>query len=311
MKNRLILYVLVLVILFSLGFTLPTDMRSLSIDIFIFAIYAMAYDILYGYTGQFSYGQAVFFGVAAYGLLLPVLHTNTNLWVSLTIALVITVVFGIVLGFLAVRLGGAYFVIITIIFNLTFYLIALDWIWLTGGDDGLTFRAPKIEFGVFSLSLYDPVVTYYFMLSFLLASYLILKRLISSPIGKVLIAIRENEERAQLIGYNVFRYKLLAYVVSALFTGLSGALYSLRTRYASADYFNIALSVQPIIWTLVGGAGTLTGPIVGVILINPLIYYIGVWWKHYLSIIGALMIFVVIYSPKGIVGNLINKIEKS
>ncbi|RLI27852.1 MAG: branched-chain amino acid ABC transporter permease, partial [Candidatus Hecatellales archaeon] len=145
-------------------------------------------------------------------------------------------------------------------------------------------------------------VNYYFALVFFVASYVVLRRFVASPIGKILIAIRENEERASLVGYNVFRYKLLAFVISALFTGLAGALYAIRTRYASADYFSIILSGEAIVWAIIGGSGTLIGPIIGVAIINPIIYYVGVFWRHYLIIIGLLLILVLRFSTKGIVG---------
>jgi len=291
-----------------IGPLLPAGLRSLLIDIMIFSIYAMAFDLLFGYSNQFSYGQATFFGLGAYGILLPVLHFGVNLWVGLLAALILCVVFGLGLGFISVRLGGAYFVIITIIFNMVFYLLSLDWTWLTGGDDGLTFTAPPVDLGLGQFSLYNPIVNYYFILAFLVVSYIVLRRLVESPIGKVLIAIRENEDRASLLGYNVFRYKLLAFVVSALFTGLAGALYALRNRYASADYFSIILSGEPIVWTIVGGSGTLIGPIIGVAIINPIIYYVGVFWKHYLIIIGLLLILIFRVSPKGIMGVIRSKI---
>lgn len=307
-KPTTLAFPLVVFLLILMGVTLPTDMRSLLIDIMIFSIFGMAYDMLFGFSNQFSYGQALFFGVGAYGVLLPILHVKVDLWTAMLIAVMLCLFFAFALGPLAVRLSEAYFVIITIIFNMIFYLLALDWTWLTGGDDGLSFTVPPIPLGFASYSVYNPIVNYYFTLFFLITTYLILKRIIDSPLGRILISIRENEERARFLGYNVIRYKLIAYIISALFTGLSGALYAIRTRYASADYFSIVLSAEPIIWTLIGGAGTLIGPIVGTAILTPLIYYIGVWWRHYLIIIGALMIIVLRVSPKGIIGYIASKI---
>ena len=300
---------IVVCLLALLGLILPTGMRSLLIDIMIFSIFAMAYDILFGFSNQFSYGQALFFGVGAYGVLLPILHMKVNLWTGMLIAEMLCLFFALALGSLAVRVSGAYFVIITIIFNMIFYLLALDWTWLTGGDDGLSFAVPPIPLGFASFSVYDPIVNYYFTFFFFIITYLILKRIIDSPLGRILVSIRENEERVRFLGYDVIRYKLIAYIISALFTGLSGALYAVRTRYASAEYFSLAISAEPIIWTLIGGAGTLIGPIIGAAIITSLIYYIGVWWKHYLIIIGTLMIILLRVSPKGIVGYIASKMR--
>lgn len=305
--TSLVLLVMV-VFLIVMGISLPSGIRSLLMEIMIFSIYGMAYDILFGFSNQFSYGQALFFGVGAYGVLLLALHLKADLWTAMLVAVMLSLVFAFVLGILAVRLSEAYFVVISVIFNMVFYLLALDWTWLTGGDDGLTFTVPPIPLGFASYSVYDPIVNYYFILFFVIATYLILKRIIDSPFGKILISIRENEERAEFLGYNVIRYKLIAYIISAMFTGLSGTLYAIRTRYASADYFSLIMSADPIIWTLIGGAGTLIGPIVGVVILRFLTYYISVWWRNYFILIGGLMILVLRVSPKGIVGYIASKI---
>ena len=293
--------------LILIGPKLPPGVRSLLMEIMIFSIYAMAFDILFGFSNQFSFGQALFFGVGAYGVLLPVLRMGSDLWTAMVISLMLCLFLAISLGYLAVRLSQAYFVIITIIFNLIFFLLALDWTWLTGGDDGLTFTLPPLRLGFVSYSLYDPMVNYYFILSFLIFAYLLLRRIIGSPLGRILICIRENEGRARFLGYNVTRYKLIAYIISALAAGLSGALFAIRSRYASADYFSLVLSGEPVVWTLLGGAGTLVGPILGAAILTPFAYYVSAWWKHYLILVGVLLIVVLRVAPRGIVGYLAGK----
>lgn len=288
--------------LFLLGMISPKYITSLVTDIVIFSIYAMGYDILLGFTNQFSYGQALYFGLGAYGVLLSVLHMGVNLWTGIIIALTICVFISLLLGSLSVRLTGAYFVIITIIFNLVFYFLALSWVWLTGGDDGLTFTVPPLDFLLIKLSLNDHIVKFCFIFSLFIISFLILERLISSPLGRIFIGIRENEERLTFLGYDVFRYKLIAYVVSALFSGLSGALYAIRLGYASAEFFSLSLSALPIVYTLVGGMGTLIGPVIGTIIILPFTYFVGALWKHYFIIVGALIILLLKFNPKGVIG---------
>jgi branched-chain amino acid transport system permease protein len=300
---------LIILLLILMGVTAPLGVKSLLIEMMIFSIYALAFDILFGFSNQFSFGQALFFGVGAYGVLLPILHMNVNLWTAILTGLILCLVFAFALGPMAVRLSEDYFVIITIIFNMVFYLLALSWEWITGGDDGLSITVPPIPLGFASYSIYDPTVNYLFTLSFLVVAYLILKRITESPLGRILISIRENEERARFLGYDVIRYKLIAYIISALFTGLAGALYTIRLKYASAEFFSIVISIEPVLWTLIGGAGTLIGPILGVVILTLIIYYVGVWWRHYLILIGALLILILRVSPKGIIGYITSKIR--
>ncbi len=299
-----------MLLLLVMGVALPADLRSLTIDIMIFSIYAMAFDLLFGISNQLSIGQAMFFGVGAYGVLLPALRMGVGLWAAMLMALTLCLTLALVLGPLAVRLSEAYFVIITIIFGMIFYFLAMSWTWLTGGSDGLTFEVPPITLGFISYSVYDPIANYYFTLTFFIIVYFILKRIMDSPLGMILVSIRESEERTKFLGYDVVRYKLTAYVISAIFTGLSGALYAIRCRYASAEYFSIFISVEPIIWTLIGGAGTLVGPIVGVALLTPIAYYISALWKHYLIIVGLIMVLIFRFSPKGIMGYIVSKIRR-
>lgn len=300
---------IIVVILILGGLLTPIDIRSVLIDTMIFCIFAMGFDVLYGFTNRFSYGQAIFFGLGAYGVLLSILHLKVDLWVGLLIAIALSILFAIAVGFIAVRLSGAYFTIFTIIVNMVFYLLARSLVWLTGGDDGLPFTVPPISLGFVSFQT-TQISCYYFVLFFLITSWVILRRIQHSPLGRIMVSIRENEERARFLGYNTIKYILVAYTISALFTALSGALYAIRNSYATADFFSLTRSADPIIWTVIGGAGTLVGPIIGAVFLTIFKYYISAFWKHYLIIIGILMIFLLRFCPKGIVGYVVTKIEE-
>ncbi|MBS1238272.1 MAG: amino acid/amide transporter rane protein 2, family, partial [Deltaproteobacteria bacterium] len=228
-KERIYL-ALLLIALVVLGFVLPRGARSLMVQVMILSIFAMGYDVSLGFTNQCSLGHSVLFGAGAYAILLPILHLKTGLLVSVLFCLGGGMAFSLVTGVIAVRLSEAYFVIVTAIFSAIFHLLAVDLTWLTGGDDGLSATLPSLHLGFVKLSLYDPLVNYFFSLFFLALSYLVLRRIAHSPLGKIFLAIRENEKRAEYLGYHVTRYKLIAFVISGVFTALGGGLYALSLR---------------------------------------------------------------------------------
>jgi branched-chain amino acid transport system permease protein len=306
-KLSLIIFFVIVIVLILIGPVLPPGLMSLMLEMMILSIFAMGYDILLGYTDQCSLGHSLFFGVGAYGIVLSVLHLNAGFWLALLIALALSFIFAFLEGLISVRLSEAYFVIITAIFFSIFFLLALSMTWLTGGDDGLSVQIPPVSLGFASFSIYNPLVNFYLVLLFLIATYIILARIVSSPLGRVFISIRENQERARFLGYNVFRYKLAAFILSAVFAGLSGALYAIRLRYGNADFFGFTWSVSPIVWSLLGGMGTLTGPCIGVVIMSLFQYYVSAWWSQYLIIVGVLIIVVLRVSPKGIVGYIKSK----
>ncbi len=287
-----------LLVLAVLGVVLPSGARSLVVQIMIFSIFAMGYDICLGYTNQCSLGHSMFFGAGAYGAILSIMSFKLGLIPALGVALVAGFVFAFLLGLICVRLSEAYFVIVTAIISAVFHLLAMDMTWLTGGDDGLSTTIPP----VFGLSLYNPYVNYYFVFFFLLVSYLILRRIIGAPLGRIFISIRENPRRAHFLGYNITRYKLIAFVLSGVFGALAGALYTMTMRYASADYFNFYWSVLPIVWCLIGGTGTLAGCWIGVALMSLFQYYVSAWFTHYLLLFGILILIILKVSRRGMLG---------
>ena len=281
---------------------LGTFQRVLLTEILIWGLFAMAFDLVYGYTGMLSFGQSTFFGFGSYAMTLAILRGGIGLWPALLLGIVVDTIMAALVGFVAVRIKGHYFVIITVIFSLVFFFWALNWTWLTGGDDGLSLKVPDLRLGWWKGSLYDPLTNYYFVLAFSVASFLFLRRLVQSPLGKVFLSIRENEHRARLIGYHVDRFKLLAFVIAGALSGLAGALYSLTLRYANAGLMHWTVSGDAVVWTLVGGTGTLVGPILGTALLITFTDYVSAWMENYKIIIGILIVVVVLVAPQGIAG---------
>ncbi|NIQ38399.1 MAG: branched-chain amino acid ABC transporter permease [Proteobacteria bacterium] len=284
--------------------------KVLLTEIMIWGLFALSFDIIYGYTGMLSFGHALFFGVGAYSVAISVTRWDVNLWSAILFAMFVAMVFAWVVGFLSIRVIGAYFVIITIIFSLVFFFLSLNWKWLTGGEDGLSFSPPPISLGVIDLSFRHPLNSYYFVLIFVVASYLVCRKVINSPLGRIFEIIRENEDRARLIGYKVERFKLISFIIAGIFAGLSGALFAITSRFANVEFLYWTISGDAVVWTVIGGAGTLIGPMLGTGLMIIFTDYISSWFKNYPMLVGGLLILVILTSPKGIMGLLSMGIER-
>lgn len=306
--SPVIYFAIVSLFLFGvMGILLPKGARSLVTHMMIFSILAMGYDICLGFTNQCSLGHAIFFGMGAYGAVFSILHLNAGLLPSIFSSFLAGLGLATITGLICVRLSEAYFVIVTAIFFAIFHLLAMDMTWLTGGDDGLFIKLPPLSLGFETTSLYNPFVNYYFVLIFLILSFLVLNRITRSPMGKIFVAIRENEKRVKFLGYNVFRYKLAAFIISGVFAALSGGLYALTLRYVSADFFSFHWSIMPIVWCLIGGLGTLAGPWIGVVIMSLFQYYVSSWWTYYLIIFGIIILLILRISRKGILGYVISR----
>jgi branched-chain amino acid transport system permease protein len=281
---------------------LSTYFRVFFTEMLIWGLFAMAFDVIYGYAGMLSFGQSTFFGLGAYAVALAVTRADAGVGTALLAAVVASVALAAVLGYFAVKVSGHYFVIITVVFSLVIFRLTLQYKSVTGGDDGLSFQVPTIRLGRWDLSLYDPVVNYYFVLAVVLVCFVACHRMMRSPWGRIFVAIRENESRARLIGYDVEGYKLLAFVVSGLFSGVAGALYALTFRYSNASLLHWTVSGQAVLWDIVGGAGTLVGPFLGTGLMVGLADYASSWLEQYQILLGTFIILVVIFAPRGILG---------
>jgi branched-chain amino acid transport system permease protein len=199
-------------------------------------------------------------------------------------------------------LTGIHFVIITIIFAIIGNIIGETWTSFTGGSDGLTFSPRPFRLGLFQINLMDIKGNYYFVLGVVALSYLFLRRMVQSPLGKVFISIRENEERARLIGYNVQRYKLIAFIIAGGLSGLAGGLYSLTLKYTSASYLHWSVSGHAVVYTIVGGMGTLIGPVLGAGIVMSLEHYLINILQATDLVVGIVLVFMVLMAPKGLVG---------
>jgi len=276
---------------------------SVIAEILIWSLLAASVNLLFGFVGLLSFGQALYFGFGMYGVAIGISDLELSFWPAFGLGIVAAMTMALITGIFAVRLTWHYFAIITVVFSLIFYFLALTNKWLTGGDDGVNFTLPPIvSFGGKTWSLAEPVLQYFFILAAVALCFWLLHCLIGSPLGKAFLAIRDNDVRASLIGLNVYLLRLIAFVIAGFLAGVAGALFAFFGRYASATYMFYHVSGEAVVWAIVGGAGTLLGPLVGTTIFILVREIVSTHWEHHALIVGVVAILVVIFAPKGIVG---------
>lgn len=293
-----------LAVLTAAPFLLPPFWSRLLTEILIWGLLAMSSDLLIGYTGVVSFGHSVFFGLGMYGAAAALLTVSPpNLWLALVYGLAAAAAAAGFVAYFSTRLHDIYFAITTLIFSQIFYVIILTWTAVTGGENGLTFTRPHFAIpGLFSVP-FTPRTLHWFVLAAVAGSYLLLRRITRSPFGMVLQSIRENEARTRAIGYPVERYKIVAVMLSGIFAGLAGVLYALQNEFAAPDFVFFLVSGETVIYNVVGGVGTLVGPIVGaaffVLLREGLSRF---FTEFYLIPVGLIFVAIVIFMPQGLLG---------
>jgi branched-chain amino acid transport system permease protein len=281
--------------------------KSLATQVLIYGLFALGFNLLYGYTGLLSFGAAAYWGLGAYGTGIALAKLKvTSLWVALGAGLAAAALGGLVFGFFCLRRRGIYFAMLTLAFAQLLYFVGFhlaDW---TGGDDGLRgIAVPALALPGLTISLDRSVVFYYFALVLIGLAVAALKRILDSPFGTVLQAIRENADRATACGYDISRVKHLSFVFSALFCGLAGALDALRLTVVPIESLHWSTSGQVVIMTLLGGAGTFFGPFVGAGAFLVLEDLISARTESWPLVIGLIFMAFVLFLPKGIWGTLI------
>ena len=297
------------VLMATLFLLLPflTPYHSLATEMLIFAIFAVGYDIIFGYTGLLSFGHAIFFGMGAYGTGLVLVRLVPSLFVALVIAIGVSLLVSSIIAFLSIRIRGIYFVMITLAFCQMFYFIAFKWKGLTGGDNGFH-GVPRTSFGPINLN--SEITFYFFILIIFCLSVFLAFRIVRSPFGRVLRALKENEDRARSVGYNTTRFKTIAFMISAFFASLAGGLYAVHSNFVPLDTLSINMSGDVVIMALLGGIGTLYGPILGAMLIVYLKNLLSNWIGNWNLILGAIFIVSVLTMRQGIFPVIFSKLKE-
>ncbi len=300
--RMLVLHGLVLVLLFVLQFILPAYHHGNLARIMVLASYAIGFNILFGYTGLLSLGHALFFAAGMYGMGLAVRYLGFSPAPAVILGIVAGVGVSAVVGLLALRTAGVAFMIVTLMFAQAGFLTVLYFGEYTRGDEGFVIQqAERVLWGI---DLSDPTNRYFAALALFSICLLVSLRVIQARFGKVLIAIRENEERAMMLGYDVFAHKLAAVILSGTISAAAGALYGLLFGYVGATFASVQYSIFPLLWVLLGGAGTILGPFIGTLFMFYLIDLSSGITSAYMLIAGVVLVALTLFAPRGLGGEL-------
>lgn len=277
---------------------------DLASRIVIIWIALLGFALLAGYTGLVSFGHAIFFGLGSYTAAWLLLYVAPNLLLSLIAGAAVAAVIAVVIGYLCIRTQGVYFILLTLAFAELGYTLVFNGGSITGGRNGL-YGIPKGNLGIGGGSLFDwqnPVQAYYLALLCFGVSFLVARWITRSPFGATLVAVRDNEDRAAYLGYDVASIKRRSFTIAAVFAGFSGALWAHHQSFVSPELLHWSLSGQFIIMTWLGGVGTLVGPLLGGALLLSLADVLSSFMKNWLVFFGILYIAVVLWAPQGLWG---------
>jgi branched-chain amino acid transport system permease protein len=299
-----------MIVLFAFLATVPLWIESvglfqyIGVEILIWIIYGLAFNLLMGTAGLVSFGHGAYFGVGAYAFGLAQFHLSSNLWVSLATAALAAGIAGLFVSAFISHRRGIYYAFMTIAFGQIFWTIAIKAYRITGGEDGLLkIPRPPADLGVASFDLSDNRSLYYFVLVIFMIVVVAMWRLVNSPYGRVLSAIRQSETRAAHLGYPVWRYKASAFALSAIVSGLAGGLFAMAQRSAFPDVMSVQQSGLIVMMVLVGGGMvSFWGPVIGVMVFIIARDVIGALTFAWMIYFGLLFMLIVLFRPEGIAG---------
>ena len=292
-------YVIFMAFLVAAPFFGPKYNTFLLTKALIMAIWALAYNILLGYTGMLSFGHALYFGVGAYTVALLIkMYGIRSIEILLPASIISVAIVGALVGFLCIRYIAVYFALLTLAFGQLFFALTYKLYWLTRGADGLPAPRPYL----LGIKLRPATYYYFFVLAIFLASTIIMWWILHSPFGKTLQAIRENSSRVEFIGVNVRRYKWMAFIISAIFSGIAGALYGPLFEHVTPDLLHWAFGGLVLYMVLIGGHRSFVGPIIGALVFTYVENYVTAITIYWPIILGCILILIVFVFPNGIMG---------
>jgi branched-chain amino acid transport system permease protein len=299
------------VLLFLLVFPLLMPYEALATNILIFGLYATGFNLLFGYTGMLSFGHAAFLGTGSYFAGMAITQAQLPWLAAIALGVAAATLVGALVGFLAIRTRGIYFAMVTLALGqIVYYAFYKAERW-TGGENGLRgINVPAIEIAGLRLDWTHPTTKYYLIYVFVALALWLVSRILASPFGAVLEAIRENEKRAAACGYDVARSKLLVFVLSAALCGLAGALRALHLSVVPVNSLHYLQSGQAVMMCLLGGMGTFFGPFVGAAVFLYLEDVVTSLTRYWMAVVGAVFMLFVLFFPRGIWGSIVHGLER-
>jgi branched-chain amino acid transport system permease protein len=288
-----------------------TPYNALAVNILIFGLFAVGFNLVYGYTGMLSFGHASFFGVGSYLTGIAMVHFGMNWIPAIFVGVAASLIAGLLVGYLAVRTRGIYFSMVTLALGQVIYYIFYKAERWTGGENGLTgIKAQAIHISGLSIDFLNPLTKYYIFFLFIAVTLWLVSRILASPFGSVIESIRENENRAVACGYDVARSKLMIFVISAGVCGLAGALRALHLSVVPVDSLNYLQSGQVLMMSLLGGVGSFFGPFAGAAVFLYLEEFATNVTKYWMGVVGILFIVLILFFPRGILGSLVHQLKR-
>ena len=288
-------------VLVALPWVLVRYQLSILTDLLIYGLFAMSLDLIIGYTGMVSFGHAAYFGLGAYGSALVLLNFGQPIPVALLAGALLAGMVAAPVAYLSTRATGIYFAMLTLAFAQLLYTVAFKWRDLTGGSDGIA-GVPKTTLFWGGPSLATPHGFYLLVVACVLLSLLACHALVRSPFGRALVAIRENERRFTSLGRDPRPFKLVVFVIAATFAGLAGALFAPFRGFASPEVMFWVLSGQALMMVVMGGIGTLVGPVLGAMVFILIQEIASSYTEHWMIFTGLVFVLMVIFLPRGLMG---------
>ena len=300
------------VLAFLLLLPLVMPYQALAVNILIFGLFAVGFNLLFGYTGLLSFGHAAFLGIGSYVAGMGIVHAGLAWWQVIPLGVAAAALAGLLIGALAIRTKGIYFSMVTLALGqIVYYGFYKAERW-TGGENGLRgVTIPAIALPGFKIDLLNPVAKYYFMLAFVAAALWLVSRLLASPFGAVIETVRENEQRAAACGYDVARTKLLVFVLSAALCGLAGTLRALHLSIVPIDSLHYLQSGQAVMMCLLGGMGSFFGPFVGALVFLWLEDGVTHLTAYWMAVVGGVFMVFVLFFPKGLWGSMLHWLQRA
>jgi len=291
-----------------LAFPLVMPFTALAVNILIYGLYALGFNLVYGYLGLLSFGHAALFGTGAYLCGIAIVHFALPWYSAIALGVVAGLAMAALIGVLAIRTRGIYFAMVTMALSQCVYYLfyqAVDW---TGGENGLRgINVRTVDILGLKLDFINPLTRYYIIAAFVIAAFYVLSRILASPFGAVIEAVRENETRARASGYDVTLTRLITFVLSGGFCGLAGALQAIHLSIVPIEIMHYDTSGIVVMIALLGGMGTFFGPMIGAAVFLLLENLVSLWTVHWQLIVGAIFMICVLFFPAGIWGTLISR----